>query len=359
VAGGSEGFAQAVPPVWSFPEYIQWLTLDDWGPTRGAYGIAYLRAANNVIPLSLVNQDRYPDREAPDKSPFFLLNGIGAMRFQAGLWTFSYSQVWEDSYEGNPDAARLFLAAKTDTLQEAGPLQVSASLQRKQGYSIGAWWEKERNIMGKPAFYRIGGRFLSIPFYRDGWIRGKYDQGHFSGTLYLQSTKDLDSQGYGFSMDALFGVQWSPSLQVILGAEGLAGKMRWNRVRFLKGNFETDKVEPDPDGFLRQAPLVKGVDTYAPLNVSLNPHIVYGFAIPDEEVTWLYLTESQPSFVFHHFGMRTLMGKGQFYAYFRLPGEGIGLGYQRRDFALHLYADSLLNPIDSSNLSLYLQFPLY
>lgn len=348
------------PRLWSDPEYLQWLTGHEKSrPRFAASGIVNFDARNNLIPLSLVGEHRFPARQAPAESPFFLLGANGAVRLQLRSWTFFYSEVWDDSYDGNPDAGRLFLLAKAKQLKGAGPFDVAASLHRKEGTAFGAFREGTIPGLGRRADYRVGARFLSLPTYRDGWIRGTYNGGQFAGSLYLQSTKDLDAHGYGFSADGLLRVELAPSLQMMLGMEGLAGWTRWNRVHFLKGDFQTDKVEPDANGFLREAPLVHGVDAVAPLTLDFRPRLVTGLAAPIRGFTAFWMAESGASTLFHTLGARWPCGKAAWYAYFRTPGEGVGLGYQRREFVAHVFASNVARPGDSSNFAASLQVPLY
>lgn len=231
--------------------------------------------SNNIGSLWEMSEDGQPPRTFEGGSAYALLQNTEWMRISNGDWCIGYGRGSRDSYNGNADAAQLWIDLHADgaTKQAYAPTVSSESISASW-YGVGRTVAfRADNMSGTMDIWL---RQIVADDYLGRSIAGRAvtsPSESFSGMLRIVSAVTSASrvEGRGWSLDAQTVLHFGENWECGLIAEGLLGKMRWNGLGVRDGYFNSPGVFTDRDGFLRDYGGITGSAWREDMTLSLNP----------------------------------------------------------------------------------------
>ncbi len=297
VLQGYFGHSQTVtlPPSWTAAEQVAGLLNEPKFPNRLQVETRTLiRADNNVLPLKLGDDERLPSMNFSDDYAYFANYRLKDFALSYRRWTLRHGYGKADFYDGNKDAAQLYLDSMSVGVDARKVYNVNASLNR----TFLRRWTLEYAIPLKRNQGQISVAFhwLRIHRLQKGKLTGQMWLGQFDGDLHLLTTRGLPSneaRGNGMTIDFSAVAPISRRIKFGIWGENVFSKIwQWN-LQEITAKVATNKVEPDADGFLHAVPFLQGRIEKVSLKARAKRIWTIGAALQQGDNSWILMAKKE------------------------------------------------------------------
>jgi hypothetical protein len=342
-----------LPPVHSDVDYLLCLTGSSETSPQSLRYERYFSAMNDVLPLAEAADEPFPQRRAGSSTPFFGQQELVRWAWQSQRWTLEKAEGTVTFLTGNRDAAQLWLDSKADATDPQRTYQPSAA--GRENYL--GWWGVRYTfpLLGSQVrgTCTVGGRSLESSRFREGGLTGTYAQDSLRGEVALLSSRGIGlapASGKGWALDWAATVEWGSGWRGLVAVEGLAGTLHWKRLRQLEGHFDTTAFAQDPEGFIRNLPVLSGQEKHRPLRRSVDRQFLLGLSREQSPWSWAVMYAQRVGRPNGHLGLVRRMGDDQrLLLSLQMPVRAVSLGYTTPHFSLFLSL-SHLNPTRATTL---------
>jgi len=235
-------------------------------------GLTYT-ALNNVSSIWNLDSESMPSARFTHDSAYALLESTRWIAVGQGEWVLSFGSGTRDYYEGNADAAQLWIDMHSDSITQA---EYTPKISNAR-ISVN-WFGISRSLPVRSG--KIDGdltvtlRKLVVDSYRSGSLVGNVAGSEFSGMIRTTSSKNLVGHVYGegWSLDAELSFRIGQRWMGRAVAEGLAGRVSCDGLLTQDAYIVSPRVFTDPDGFLHDCGGISGMAWSTNLNARLSPH---------------------------------------------------------------------------------------
>ncbi len=288
-------FLLAVPTVYSGADDLSTIDmpgfLDSTSFLRGALALPAsskpdlgvektVLATNKIVSLRDISRKRQPRMRFSGDDASALLETRESVRIEARGWWVGCGQGEIESYDGNEDAAQLWLDLRSKTTQGRYMPQARRNL-------VSASWLG----VGRRFPVRMGGvrsdlmlifRSITADDYWAGVATGDYENDVFTGMLktVVSESWKFRCPGEGWSLDAEAHVDLGRRGRARVAAEGLMGRVTWDAMTFEDRYIQSPTVFTDPEGYLRDTGGISGVWSRQRLSLRINPRYQLDIAVP-------------------------------------------------------------------------------
>lgn len=235
-------------------------------------GLTYT-AWNNVSSIWDLDKEGMPSARFTHDSAYALLESTRWVAVGQGEWILSFGSGTRDYYEGNSDAAQLWIDTHSDsvTQTEYRP-RVSNTRISVNWFGISRSLPVRSGKMDGDLTVTL--RKLVVDSYRSGSLVGKVSGDEFTGMIRTTSSEMLsaNADGQGWSLDAELSFRIGQRWIGRAIAEGLAGRISWGGLLTQDAYVVSPRVFVDPDGFLHDCGGATGMTWSTDLNARLSPH---------------------------------------------------------------------------------------
>ena len=209
-------------------------------------------------------------------------------------WSLYYGHGKGDFYEGNRDAAQLFLDAKSNDVDWLKVYDVDAYLRRTHSHHWALSYTTPVRLNGRKGQCIIALRWLRMHRLQYGNLKGLMWLGQFQGDLKLLTTRGLpenETRSNGVALDVAIVLPLSEQLRMGIWVENLFSRIWQRALQDITAKVATNTVEPDADGFLHAVPFLQGRIDRRSLNTKAMRLWTIGMAWQRRKDCWLLLTE--------------------------------------------------------------------
>lgn len=297
VLQGYFGHSQTVtlPPSWTAAEQVAGLLNEPKFPNRLQVETRTLiRADNNVLPLKLGDDERLPSMNFSDDYAYFANYRLKDFALSYRRWTLRHGYGKADFYDGNKDAAQLYLDSMSVGVDARKVYNVNASLNR----TFLRRWTLEYAIPLKhnQGQISVALHWLRIHRLQKGKLTGQMWLGQFDGDLHLLTTRGLPSneaRGNGMTIDFSAVAPISRRIKFGIWGENVFSKIwQWN-LQEITAKVATNKVEPDADGFLHAVPFLQGRIEKVSLKARAKRNWTIGAALQQGDNSWILMAKKE------------------------------------------------------------------
>ncbi|MCX7967303.1 MAG: hypothetical protein N3B10_02305 [Armatimonadetes bacterium] len=256
------GFGQTIvtPPMWTTLEQVTSLVKDPKQPNHLQFAIrTFIHAENNVLPLKLGNDERLPPINFHGDCAYFADYRMKELSLSHRRWTLRHGYGKADFYEGNRDAAQLYLDTMSVGANPQKDYDVNASLSRT---FLRRWTlEYTAPLKRGQGQFSVAFHWLRVHRLQKGTLTGQMSLGQFDGDLLLLTTRGLPSsetKSNGVSVDFSAVAPIGERIKLGIWCENAFSKIWQRRLQQITAKVSTNKVEPDADGFLHAVPFLQG-----------------------------------------------------------------------------------------------------
>lgn len=235
-------------------------------------GLRYT-ALNNVSSIWDLDRERMPSARFTHDNAYALLESSRWVAVGQGEWILSFGSGTRDYYEGNTDAAQLWID------MHSGSITQVEYMPRVSNTKISVnWFGISRSLpvhAGKiDGDLTVTLRKLVLDSYRSGSLVGNVTGNEFTGMIRATSSEMLlgHADGQGWSLDAEISFKLGRRWMGRAVAEGLAGRISWDGLLTQDAYIVSPRVFIDPDGFLHDCGGVTGMTWSTNLNARVSPH---------------------------------------------------------------------------------------
>jgi hypothetical protein len=234
---------------------------------------AYARGimTSNVGPMSELDGGDMPARTFDGNQAYATAQYSGCLRMSYRRWWIGYGQGKRWSYDGNPDAAQLWIDLNSD-----GQTQPSYTAQASDASIATNWY-----AVGRDFPLRTGSieglaslclRQISVPKFRARSIAGEMHGDMFTAQLRTVTwdTHHGDVGGAGWALDGQLKLkykQWLGQMTV----EGMLGEISWDGLQVEDASIVSPRTFTDPQGFLHDIGGITGAYWYENRSIRLDP----------------------------------------------------------------------------------------
>lgn len=235
-------------------------------------GLTYT-AWNNVSSIWDLDSESMPSARFAHDSAYALLESTRWIAVGQGEWILSFGSGTRDYYEGNSDAAQLWIDMHSDFATQAEYMPKVSNTR----ISVN-WFGISRSLpvrSGKmEGDLTVTLRKLVVDSYRSGSLVGNVAGDEFTGMMRTTSSEMVsgNADGQGWSLDAELSFRIGRRWVGRAGAEGLAGRISWDGLLTQDAWIVSPRVFIDPDGFLHDCGGATGMTWSTDLNARLSPH---------------------------------------------------------------------------------------
>lgn len=235
-------------------------------------GLTYT-AWNNVSSIWDLDSESMPSARFTHDSAYALLESTRWIAVGQGEWVLSFGSGTRDYYEGNSDAAQLWIDMHSDSITQGEYTpRVSNTKISVNWFGISRSLPVRSGKMDGDLTIRL--RKLVVDSYRSGCLVGDVDGDEFSGMIKTTSSEMLlgNADGQGWSLDAELSFRIGRRWMGRAVAEGLAGRISWDGLLTQDAYVMSPRVFMDPDGFLHDCGGATGMTWSTNVNARLSPH---------------------------------------------------------------------------------------
>lgn len=291
VLQGYFGHSQTItlPPSWTAAEQVAGLLNEPKFPNRLQVETRTLiRADNNVLPLKLGDDERLPSKKFSDDYAYFANYRLKDFALSYRRWTLRHGYGKADFYDGNKDAAQLYLDSMSVGVDARKVYNVNASLNR----TFLRRWTLEYAIPLKhnQGQISVALHWLRIHRLQKGKLTGQMWLGQFDGDLHLLTTRGLPSneaRGNGMTIDFSAVAPISRRIKFGIWGENVFSKIWQRNLQEITAEVATNKVEPDADGFLHAVPFLQGRIGKVSLKMKARQVWTIGVALQQGKSDWI------------------------------------------------------------------------
>ena len=289
--------------------------LDDESPSRRLLTTrAFFHADNNVLPLKLGNEKRLPPLRFGGDRAYFVAYRFKELSVTYRRWTLRYGHGKADFYEGNGDAAQLYLDAMANAINPTGTYDVVASLNRTRLHRWSLDYAAPFRLNGRRGYFIVTLHWLRLHRLQRGTLTGRMNFGQFRGDLRLLTTRGLpdeETQSNGIAMDVAVVIPIGQGWQLGIWSENLFSRLWQRTLQDITAQVATNVVEPDADGFLHAVPLLQGRVDRRSLTAVAKRRWALALSAPQGRNDWLLLAQRDADGTQASLGYAWAMGKGR------------------------------------------------
>lgn len=271
-----------VPPHWTTLEQVN--TLLDASPSSRwqLESRTFLRADTNVLPLSLGDDEQLPPLRFEGDRAYFTAYRFKEIALTRNRWTLRYGHGKTDFYDGNSDAAQLYLDALANAVDAHRLYDVNASLHRTRvhrwtlEYAAPLRWQKRQGQVA------VALHWLRLHRLQWGTLTGQMRAGQFQGDLHLLTTRGLpanETRSNGLALDIALVVPTDERWRVSVWTQNFLSRLWQRTLQDVTAQVVTNTVEPDADGFLHAVPFLQGQINRRSLRVEAKRRWTLGIAV--------------------------------------------------------------------------------
>ncbi len=250
----------------------------------------FARGDTDVIPLDKASERHGVRRIYNGTGPYFDAYESESIEASRGLWRFGYSWTRADLYQGNHDAAQVYLDSQSGSLTDAATGSPRATMNKTSATRWQLGYQCPLTIAGHRAELYAAASYLRMQRVQLGSLTGSTTGDAFAGTLSFLSTLDMDpseTHSDGLSVDAGLCVQVDDRWRISLQCENLASRVWQRGLQSIVADVATNTIVADEDGFLYGAPLVSGTTSRTNLRTELRRRIDVGGAYRQDRTSWV------------------------------------------------------------------------
>jgi hypothetical protein len=355
---GASGQTVPIPPRWTAGEQVAFILDDTSLSHRLLTTRAFFHADNNVLPLKLGNEKRLPPLRFGGDRAYFVAYRFKELSVTYRRWTLRYGHGKADFYEGNGDAAQLYLDAMANAINPTGTYDVVASLNRTRLHRWSLDYAAPFRLNGRRGYFIVTLHWLRLHRLQRGTLTGRMNFGQFRGDLRLLTTRGLpdeETQSNGIAMDVAVVIPIGQGWQLGIWSENLFSRLWQRTLQDITAQVATNVVEPDADGFLHAVPLLQGRVDRRSLTAVAKRRWALALSAPQGRNDWLLLAQRDADGTQASLGYAWAMGKGRRVWLMRsLTRERWQLGVSLPRWQLFLSTDKF-NSASAKRTSLCLQ----
>ncbi|NLN76315.1 MAG: hypothetical protein GX139_08390 [Armatimonadetes bacterium] len=212
------------------------------------------------------------------QSPIIVGSDMPYARLRFGQWERLSNRNWfvaagsgfRDEYDGNPDAAQLYVDLRTKSRNQdeyspvANDLHVDA-----RWYGIGRQFDMK--VAGADTTTQIMARSIKMTDLLARSLDGSVNNSGFAGNIRILSSDNGERVfGHGWSLDLRTTIKAGQTWEGLVAAEGLLGRVKWKNLSDQNMYIQSTYVFTDPDGFYRDAGGISGIAKKRDLAVDIN-----------------------------------------------------------------------------------------
>jgi hypothetical protein len=295
VASVVKGQVVPIQPRWTTADKLASLTESTLTSCRQALVSRFLiHADNNVLPLRLGDKETLPPMMFEGSKAYYFHARFKELGLSYRQWSLYYGHGKGDFYEGNRDAAQLFLDAKSNDVDWLKVYDVDAYLRRTHSHHWALSYTTPVRLNGRKGQCIIALRWLRMHRLQYGNLKGLMWLGQFQGDLKLLTTRGLpenETRSNGVALDVAIVLPLSEQLRMGIWVENLFSRIWQRTLQDITAKVATNTVEPDADGFLHAVPFLQGRIDRRSLNTKAMRLWTIGMAWQQRKDCWLLLTE--------------------------------------------------------------------
>jgi hypothetical protein len=227
---------------------------------------------NNIRSIwSLASKDQSPIRVDSDR-PYARLRFGQWARLSNKNWFVAIGSGFRDEYDGNQDAAQLYVDLRTrlrsqdDYAPIASDLHVAASW-----YGVGKQIDFKMGAIDTST--QVMARYLRMTDLLARDLEGSLTTEEFSGNIRILSSDYSDRVfGSGWALDFRSTFKANNTWEGLVAVEGLLGCAKWENLADRNLYLRSAYVFTDPDGFYRDAGGLSGTTQKRNLTLDINRH---------------------------------------------------------------------------------------
>lgn len=322
-------------------------------PRRSFRYDRYFSAANNVLPLEEADDQPFPRRQVGSSAPFFEQQEVARWTLQSQRWTFEKAAGTVAHITGNRDAAQLWLDSQAKAIDPQRIYQPAAT-GRENNLE---WWGIQYTVplSGKrgQGTCGVGARSFISSRFREEQLTGTYAQDSLRGEVALLSSRGIGlnaPSGQGWALDFTATMEWDSGWRGLMVIEGLVGEFHWKRLRQVEGYFDTAAFAQDPEGFIRNPPVLSGQERYRSLHRSVDRQFLLGLSRERLPWSWAVMYAERVGQPKGHLSLvRQRKDRQRLLFDLQMPVRTLSFGYITPSFSLVLSL-SHLHPPDATTL---------
>lgn len=221
---------------------------------------AVASGANNIGSLWEITDDEQPPHDFSGSSAYAVLQTTQWMRASRDDWWIVYGRGRRDTYEGNSDAAQLWIDLHSDSRS------LDSYAPEMFGTSISATWYG----VGRTIPIRVGSargtadvfvRNITADEYIFRSVVGQVEGEDYTGITraVTSNTSSGDVEGRGWSLDVRASFALGRNWHGQFTAESLMGKVSWEGLSVEDSYITSPGVFQDADGFLHDTGGITGM----------------------------------------------------------------------------------------------------
>jgi hypothetical protein len=277
-------------------------TPQEFVQTDLSIGLVY-SASTNVTSIWDLDKEGMSYTRFIPKTAYALIESTRWVKATHKEWIISIGSGARDYYEGNTDAAQLWIDLHSNHItKSAYNPQVANTKISTNWIGIGRRLPiSTGNIKGN---LTVTLRRIEIDSYRSAVLTGSVTGNNFTGMMKTISSDALPNRanGAGWALDAELLFNISNQWMGYAAAEGLIGQLSWQGLQTEDAYITSPGVFTDPDGFLHQSGGISGMTWTTNLKARLKPR--YRLDLMDVSSPYTLLSIS------HYGGSRLLASIG-------------------------------------------------
>jgi hypothetical protein len=304
-----------IPPRWTMNEQVSLLlgnrsSSHQWLTTR-----AFFHADNNVLPLKLGDEKRLPPLRFVGDRAYFIAYRFKEVALTYRRWTLRYGHGRADLYDGNGDAAQLYLDSLANAPNPMRSYEVVASLNRTRLHRWSLDYEMPLRLNGRRGYLVATLHWLRLSRLQLGTLTGRMDElGRFQGDLRLLTTRGLpeeETHSNGIALDVAVVVALNERWRMGIWLENLLSQIWQRTLQDITAQVATNVVEPDADGFLHAVPFLQGRVDRRSVTAKAKRRWTLTLSGAQRRDTWLLLAQQDVEATQVHFGYAWMMREGR------------------------------------------------
>ena len=294
----ADGQTVPIQPYWTATDKVSSLIENAHNlPRRVVSSRILIHTDNNVLPLKLGDKETLPAIKFGANSAYYFHTRFKELGFSYLQWSLHYGHGKADFYEGNKDAAQLYLDAKSNTV---GGLQydVVASLRRTHLHRWTLSYTIPIQLSEEKGQCTVALHWLRMHRLQHGVLKGQMLLGQFQGDLKLLTTRGLpenETRSNGVALDVAVVLPLGKQFRMGVWVENLFSRIWQRTLQDITAKVVTNTIEPDADGFLHAVPFMQGRIDRRSLNAKARQVWTIGMAWQQRKGACLLLTEHDAS----------------------------------------------------------------
>lgn len=238
----------------------------------GIGGERTVSASNNILPLRRMTDRSQPVTHFGGSHADALLEDRESFYLESGDWWVGRGYGRTDAYEGNSDAAQLWLDLRAKSMTRETYLPYAQRNMVSASW-IGVGRRIPVRMLGGDGQVRLMVRRITVDDYWAGVATGSYRNDEFTGMVktLVSETAQFRSTGEGWSLDVDARLAIGHRCRARVCVEGLIGRVSWDAITLEHRFVQSPTVFTDPDGYLRDNGGITGVWSRDHLSLRANP----------------------------------------------------------------------------------------